>query len=125
VHVDGDGVVVGDEHRLRQVVSNLVANATAHTPPGTHVTLSVVGPADGEEVQLVVADDGPGMAPEVAARAFERFSRGDVARTRAAGSTGLGLSIVEAIVEGHGGSVALDSHPGVGTTVTVTLPRDL
>jgi two-component system OmpR family sensor kinase len=123
VTVDGGGVVTGDEDRLRQVVANLVANATTHTPTGTHVTLSVVGPPDADEVRLLVADEGPGMAPDVAARAFERFSRGDAARTRASGSTGLGLSIVEAIVEAHGGSVELRSAPGDGTTVEVALPR--
>lgn len=123
VEVVGDGLVTGDEDRLRQVVGNLVANVTAHTPPGTDVHVSVQGPAGDDDVRLVVADDGPGMAPEVAARAFERFSRGDVVRSRAAGSTGLGLSIVEAIVAAHGGRVDLRSGPGEGTEVTVTLPR--
>lgn len=117
-------IVVGDDHRLRQVVANLVGNAVRHTPAGTTVALTVAVAADDpSHVALTVADDGPGMAPELAARAFERFARGDVARSRAAGSTGLGLSIVQAIVTAHGGTVALESGEGEGTTVRVTLPR--
>lgn len=120
----GPGVVLGDDHRLRQVVGNLVANAVSHTPPGTSVVLSlVVDPADPSRLLLTVADDGAGMEPGLAARAFERFTRGDEARSRRAGSTGLGLSIVAAIVAAHSGEVALRSHPGEGTTVSVALPR--
>lgn len=116
--------VVGDDHRLRQVVGNLVGNAISHTPPGTAVTVRV-GPAadDATHVVLEVADAGPGMPAELAERAFERFARGDVARSRAAGSTGLGLSIVQAIVAAHGGTVALTSVEGEGTAVRVMLPR--
>lgn len=118
--VPSEAVVIGDEDRLRQVVANLVGNAVRHTP-GTASVAIAVG-RDGDDVVLTVADDGPGMAPELAGRAFERFARGDVARSRAAGSTGLGLSIVEAIVTAHGGQVALDSVEGRGTSVTVRLP---
>ncbi len=118
-------VVVGDEHRLRQVVANLVGNAVRHTPEGTPITLTVAPvPDDARRVALEVRDEGPGMAPDLVARAFERFARGDVARSRAAGSTGLGLSIVQAIVAAHGGTVALDSTEGEGTTVRVVLPRE-
>ncbi|HEV7865792.1 MAG TPA: HAMP domain-containing sensor histidine kinase, partial [Acidimicrobiia bacterium] len=83
--------VIGDDHRLRQVVGNLLANARLHTPPATpiRVSLRVVG----DEVRLEVADDGPGLSADVAARIFERFYRGDPARTRARGGSGLGLSI--------------------------------
>jgi two-component system OmpR family sensor kinase len=122
----GPLVVAGDDHRLRQVVANLVGNATDHTPDGTTVTVRLAaepGPPDAPgAVRLEVADDGPGMAPEVAARAFERFARGDASRSRRSGGSGLGLSIVAAIVEAHGGTVALRSHPGHGTTVAVRLP---
>ena len=118
-------IVVGDDHRLRQVAGNLLANAVAHTPAGTAITVRVAPAADdARRVVLEVADEGPGMPAELTGRAFERFARGDVARSRAAGSTGLGLSIVQAIVSAHGGSVALDSVEGTGTTVRVTLPRD-
>ncbi|WP_242494852.1 sensor histidine kinase [Nocardioides zhouii] len=107
--------VVGDAARLHQVVTNLLANASKYTPAGT--TITVTGSADG----FTVHDDGPGFSPELAPRAFERFTRGDAARTRAGGA-GLGLSMVQAIVAAHGGSVELTSNPGA-TTFTVHLPR--
>ncbi|WCO65994.1 HAMP domain-containing sensor histidine kinase [Iamia majanohamensis] len=116
--------VVGDDHRLRQVVANLVGNAVAHTPPGTTVAVALEpDPDDGSRLLLSVTDDGPGMDPDLAGRAFERFARGDVARSRAAGSTGLGLSIVAAIVAAHDGTVDLRTAPGAGTSVRVSLPR--
>jgi signal transduction histidine kinase len=126
-------VVLGDEARLRQVVGNLVTNALVHTPPTAPVTVSVSdepaptdGTADGDDggvVVLRVADRGPGMAPEDAARVFERFYRADPSRARTAGGTGLGLAIVRALVAAHGGTVHLDTAPGRGATFTVRLPR--
>ena len=108
--------VLGDEQRLHQVVSNLLANARRYTPEGTTVT--VTGDADG----FAVRDDGPGFDPGLADRAFERFTRGDAARTREAGSSaGLGLALVQAIVAAHGGTVTLTSHPG-DTLLRVDLP---
>jgi two-component system OmpR family sensor kinase len=71
----------------------------------------------------VVADDGPGLEPDVAARIFERFYRGDPARTRTRGGSGLGLSIVAAVAEAHGGSVRVDTAPGAGARFVVDLPR--
>lgn len=112
---DAPLTVTGDAARLHQVVTNLLTNARKYTPDGSTVT--VTGTPSG----FTVHDDGPGFSPELAPRAFERFVRGDVARTRAGGA-GLGLSLVEAIVAAHGGTVALASAPG-DTTVTVTLPR--
>ncbi|MBD3923210.1 HAMP domain-containing histidine kinase [Nocardioides cavernae] len=109
--------VTGDEARLHQVVSNLLANARKHTPPGSTVTIT--GTAGAAGAGFTVHDDGPGFAPDLAPRAFERFTRGDAARTR--GGAGLGLSLVEAIVGAHGGAVTLDSRPG-DTTITVVLP---
>ena len=105
--------VAGDAARLHQVVTNLLTNARKHTPAGSTVT--VTGTEDG----FTVHDDGPGFPPELAPRAFERFVRGDAARNRAGGA-GLGLSLVEAIVGAHGGSVALATDPG-DTTLTVRL----
>ncbi len=116
-----DVVVTGDESRLRQVVANLVGNALVHTPPGTPVRVRVGADDDGSAF-LEVHDDGPGLPPDVAARAFERFYRADPARSRHAGGSGLGLSIVKAIVEAHGGTVGFVDD-GPGTTVRVTLPR--
>lgn len=105
--------VTGDEARLHQVVSNLLTNARKHTPPGSTVTVTAT------DRGFTVHDDGPGFAPGLAPHAFERFTRGDAARTR--GGAGLGLSLVEAIVGAHGGTVTLDSRPG-DTTIAVELP---
>jgi two-component system OmpR family sensor kinase len=118
---DGPVLVAGDEARLRQVVANLVGNALVHTDPGTAVSLRVLRPADGEAA-IEVHDDGPGMAPDVAARAFERFYRADPSRSRHRGGSGLGLAIVEATVRAHGGRVELVTAPGAGATVRVVLP---
>jgi two-component system OmpR family sensor kinase len=116
-----DVLVEGDEDRLRQVLANLVHNALMHTPPGTEIVLRAH--RAGEAVAVVeVADAGPGMSPEDAANAFQRFYRADGSRSRASGGSGLGLSIVQAIVEAHHGHVALTSTPGQGTTVRVELP---
>lgn len=116
-----EGVAVeGDEGRLRQVVANLVGNALVHTPPGTPVRVRVT--RNGTDAVLEVHDDGPGMAEPVATRAFERFYRADPARSRHAGGSGLGLSIVKAIVQAHGGTVGIESGAGAGTSVRVTLP---
>jgi two-component system, OmpR family, sensor kinase len=117
--VEADTFVLGDEPQLRQLVGNLLRNAVVHTPPETFVEASVG--ARGPDVVIVVADDGPGMLPEVSEHAFERFFRPEPGRTRGSGS-GLGLAIVEAIATSHGGSVDLESSPGSGTRFTVTLP---
>ncbi|MFC7431257.1 MULTISPECIES: sensor histidine kinase [unclassified Agrococcus] len=111
--------VVGDLMRLQQVVANLLANARIHTPPGTHVEarLSV----DGADAVLEIADDGPGVPEELQATIFERFVRGDASRSRAAGSSGLGLAIVRAIMSAHGGSITMRSEPGE-TVFTLRLP---
>jgi signal transduction histidine kinase len=114
-------VVVGDDHRLRQVVSNLLANVRLHTPPGAPVHVKVE--AVGDRVRLEVVDQGPGLAPDVASRVFERFYRGDPARTRARGGSGLGLSIVAAVAEAHGGRVSVDTAPGAGARFLIELPR--
>ena len=119
----GPPVVDGDDARLHQVVTNLVGNAVAHTPSGTTVEVGVR--RDAGQVVVEVRDDGPGLAPEVADRVFERFYRADAARTRAGSVTagsGLGLSIVAAIVAAHRGSVELVSSPGAGATFVVRLP---
>jgi two-component system OmpR family sensor kinase len=109
--------VTGDEQRLHQVVTNLLANARKYTPAGTTVTVSA------HPGGFAVHDDGPGFPDDLVDHAFERFARGDAARTRAGteGGYGLGLSLVSAIVSAHGGTVALRSVPG-DTTVSVELP---
>ena len=110
----------GDDLRLRQVVGNLLSNARAHTPAGTPVTVRTLV-RDGEAV-VEVADRGPGLPPEHAARVFERFFRADPSRARASGGSGLGLSIVASIAEAHGGRAEVDSAPGEGTVFRVVLP---
>jgi len=112
--------VEGDPHRLRQVLDNLLANVRAHTPAGTETEVRV--DSVGDQAVVVVADQGPGLSEEQASRVFERFFRADPSRSRAHGGAGLGLSIVDAIVEAHGGSVAAESAPGRGMTITVRLP---
>jgi two-component system OmpR family sensor kinase len=109
--------VTGDDLRLHQVVTNLLGNARRHTPPGTTVTVSA---ALGNPVVLTVHDDGPGFPDGLTATAFERFTRGDTARTREESGAGLGLSLVKAVVDAHGGAVRLDSRPG-STTFRVEL----
>jgi two-component system, OmpR family, sensor kinase len=113
--------VLGDEPRLRQVLSNLVANAIQHTPESAEIRIRVG--TDGDDAVLEVADDGPGMSQEDAQRIFERFYRADSSRARASGGTGLGLSIVNSLVKAHGGSVTVTTAPGAGCCFRVTLPR--
>jgi two-component system, OmpR family, sensor kinase len=119
----GPLVVLGDDGRLRQVLGNLMTNALNHTPADTPVTLRLR--SEGTEAVLEVVDRGPGLAPDQAEHVFERFYRGDAARTRrpaGSTSTGLGLAIVAALVAAHHGSVEVDSVPGEGATFRVRLP---
>jgi two-component system, OmpR family, sensor kinase len=116
--------VTGDAERLRQVITNLVGNAIKHTPAGTPVTVAL-GPTtvDGRPMAVLeVRDAGPGMSAEQAAHAFERFYRADPTRAAIGGGAGLGLAIVAAIVAAHDGTVDLDTAPGAGTRIRVTLP---
>jgi two-component system OmpR family sensor kinase len=113
-------VVKGDRDRLGQLVWNLVENALKYTPAGGRITISLRN--FGRLVELSVADSGIGISPEHLPRIFERFYRVDRSRSRAQGSTGLGLSIVRQVAEAHGGQVRVRSEPGVGTTFAVVLP---
>ena len=114
--VDGD--------KLRQALLNLCANARAYTPPDGTIVVDVR--RDGEQARITVADTGSGISPEALTRVWERFFRADPSRGRRAGAggVGLGLAIVRAIVEAHGGTVTIDSAVGNGTTVTLLLPAD-
>lgn len=127
---------IGDPGRLRQVLDNLLANVRAYTSSGTATELTVRYAEDGTEgverpfrprrferfAELVVSDHGPGLGPEGGQRVFERFFRAEESRSRARGGSGLGLSIVQAIVEAHGGSVTASQTEGGGATFTVRLP---
>lgn len=127
-----DAPVIGDEAALRQILTNLLANARVHTPAGTRVTVSLTRATQGTEsdkgapassmVTLRVADDGPGIPANIRDRVFDRFVRGDSSRTRdGRGSSGLGMSIVESLARAMGGSARLvDSEKG--TVIDVTLP---
>jgi signal transduction histidine kinase len=108
LRVDPAAGVVGDPDRLEQALQNLAANALRHTPDGGKITLSAE-PAD-ERVRITVRDSGPGVAPEHLPSIFERFYKADVAR--ATGGSGLGLSIVKAIVERHGGTISVRNESG-------------
>jgi two-component system, OmpR family, sensor kinase len=112
--------VAGDEARLRQVLDNLLANARTHTPAGTAVSVELRR-ADGR-AELTVVDHGPGLTEEQSARVFERFYRADSSRARANGGAGLGLSIVAAVTEAHGGTAEARPTPGGGATFVITLP---
>jgi two-component system OmpR family sensor kinase len=115
-------MVLGDELRLRQVAANLLSNALVHTPADAAVRVRVA--AVGDRARLEVSDDGPGLTPEAAEKVFERFFRVDKARSRATGGVGLGLSIVAAVAELHGGSARLEppTPDRRGATFVVELP---
>jgi signal transduction histidine kinase len=112
--------VSGDLVRLQQVAANLIDNAVKYTPSGGEVTVAVTR-VDGRS-QLLVRDTGPGIATEELPRIWERLYRGDQSRTER--GLGLGLSLVKAVVEAHGGTVSVESTPGKGALFTVSLPAE-
>lgn len=120
---EGPVAVEADRRRIGQLVMNLVTNAIKYTPAGGRIWLSLAG--TGTAATVSVRDTGVGIAPGDLARVFERFWRADVARSRTGERPGfgLGLAIAKWIAEAHGGSIAVTSRPGRGSTFTVTLPR--
>lgn len=120
VEPDAAGAVRGDPDRLEQVLINLLDNAIRFTPQGGTVTLSAA--PRGDVVEICVRDTGPGIPPEDLDRIWERFYKGDRARTRSKGGTGLGLAIARELVERQGGTIRAESRPGAGTAFFVTLP---
>ena len=117
---DGVALVTGDAHQLRQVLANLTRNALVHTPAGTPIEIHL-GHADGA-VRLEVRDHGPGLPSDDPHEIFERFWRAEGGRERGAGGAGLGLAIVAAIVDAHGGEVSTANAPGGGASFVVVLP---
>jgi two-component system OmpR family sensor kinase len=120
-------LVLGDEARLRQVISNLMSNALTHTPEGSPISVRILagqqaGNPPVPSAVLEVIDHGPGLTPEQASRVFERFYRADQARDRRTGGSGLGLAIVKALVAAHDGTVSVDTGTGRGATFRITLP---
>jgi signal transduction histidine kinase len=116
----GIPTVWGDRARIEQVFMNVLTNAVKYTPPGGRVDISCA--SEGSGVHVRISDTGIGIPPEDMPHVFDRFYRVDKARSRESGGTGLGLSIAREIVTRHGGEIKIDSTPGVGTAVTVTLP---
>ena len=112
-------VIDGDEHRIRQVVDNLLVNAVVHTPEGVAIGVRLAG--EGEWALVTVHDDGPGIDPTDASKIFQPFFRSDPSRSRASGGSGLGLAIVAAIVAAHHGTVRVLQGPGA--TFEVRLPN--
>jgi signal transduction histidine kinase len=115
------GIVTGDLRRLSQAIANIVNNALVYTSEGGRVLLRADG--DREQARIIVSDNGRGIAPADQPRVFDRFHRTDDARTGDAAAVGLGLPLAKQFIEAHGGSIALHSELGEGTTVTITLPR--
>lgn len=113
-----------DRHRMAQVLDNLLSNALRHTPQGGRVTISVLE-QDQDSVVLAVRDTGEGLAPDQIRHIFERFYRGDTARDREHGGSGIGLTISHALMEAQGGSLrAASQGPGHGCVFTLRLPRE-
>lgn len=121
-NANGALVVSGDAGRLRQVVNNLIDNSLKFTPPGGRISILLDRDASQGEAVLKVSDTGAGISPEDLPHVFERFYRGDKSRRREICGNGLGLSICQSIVSGHGGAIGVESTPGLGATFEVRLP---
>ena len=111
-----------DRRRIKQVLLNLLGNASKFSPPGATVTVRADGRDDARRVEIAVCDDGPGIAATERARIFEPFVTLDPSMSRAHGGAGLGLTLAKRIVDLHGGQIRVDSEPGRGATFTIALP---
>ncbi len=117
----GEAGALGDQRHVRRALANIVRNAVEHSPPGGSV--EITARASAATAELVVGDHGEGIPPEVLAHVFDRFYRGDPARSRARGGSGLGLAIARWAALEMGGDLSIVSEPGAGTRVTLSLPR--
>ncbi|WP_343044626.1 HAMP domain-containing sensor histidine kinase [Saccharibacillus qingshengii] len=115
--------ISGDSDKLKQIVLNLFGNAVQHTDPLQGAIALILDVSEGA-ARIAVRDNGPGIAPDLQRKVFERFYRGDDSRSRRSGGAGLGLSISLSIAEAHGGTLELDSSPGTGSTFRVVLPLE-
>ena len=120
-HADGDVYILGDSQRIHQVIANLISNAQSHTPDGTAVNISITQNELGTTIS--VTDNGPGLSETDQSKVFERFYRADPSRVRSGlDGSGLGLSIVDAVMGAHGGTVSVNSKLGNGATFTLFFP---
>jgi len=117
------GVVIGDTRRLSQALANVLGNALLYTDPGGRVLLHAEG--NRKQARIVVSDNGRGIAPADQAKVFDRFHRTVDGRADHAAAVGLGLPLARQFVEAHGGTIALESRLGEGTSVTIVLPRTM
>ncbi len=126
IETEGDAgsmTVTADAERLDQIISNLVANALRHTPPGGSITLGATHTHSG--IRILVSDSGEGISPKDLPFIFDRFWRGDRARARSEGAgSGLGLAITRQLVQSHGGRISVATEPGQGTVFTIDLPLE-
>jgi two-component system sensor histidine kinase BaeS len=113
-------VVYVDPERIEQILNNLLSNAIHHTPEGGEISLTLS--CASQQVEITVRDTGPGIPPEALPHVFERFYRGDRARSKAAGGTGLGLAIARKLAQAHGGRLTATNHPQRGAIFILILP---
>ena len=115
-------VVLGEENKLRQVVTNLIGNAMRFTPAGSPLEIAVSANPLTHTATIAVIDHGDGVPPQIREKIFQRFWRADSSRARETGGSGLGLAIVSSIVAAHNGAVSVTDTPGGGATFRVSLP---
>lgn len=120
IDVDAPGTIMADGNTLAQALDNVLENAVSYTAPGDAIALRARGA--GSTLEIEVTDTGPGIPEAALPHVFDRFYRGDRARSRATGGSGLGLAIVRDVVQAHGGRVGIESPPGGGTRLTILLP---
>ena len=122
IAVHAAGRIYADVMLLRRAVGNLVANAIRYTPAGGVIELNAVNLDDATLIEVV--NPGPGIAPDLLDRIFDRFYRSDAARGQRSGGSGLGLAIAKSIVEAHGGTISAESKPGEGASFTIRVPTE-
>jgi signal transduction histidine kinase len=120
---EGPIVSFADPAKCERIVGNLISNAAKFSEPGTPIRCEIE--AFPERIELRVSDRGVGIPAAALPRVFDRFYQGDGSSTRAHGGLGIGLSLVRHFTQAHGGSVGIESEEGAGTTVTVTMPREV